>query len=54
MSISNAVTKLNDIDDSEFDVDAIDTEETSQKMRLKKSMKSRLKPLMRLNFILVK
>lgn len=31
MSISNAVTKINDIDDSEFDVEALETEAVSQK-----------------------
>lgn len=54
MSISNAVTKINDIDDSEFDVEAMEAEAISQKEEVKKSMKYRLKVLMRLNFILVK
>lgn len=31
MSISNAVTKINDIDDSEFDVEALEAEAVSQK-----------------------
>ncbi|MFH0257355.1 RNA polymerase sigma factor RpoS [Vibrio rumoiensis] len=45
MSISNAVTKINDIDDSEFDVEAMEAEAISQKEEVKEEYEVSAKSL---------
>ncbi|MGV3001300.1 RNA polymerase sigma factor RpoS [Vibrio sp.] len=45
MSISNAVTKINDIDDSEFDVEALAAEAVSQKVEAKEEYEVSAKSL---------
>ncbi|GLT14928.1 RNA polymerase sigma factor RpoS [Vibrio algivorus] len=45
MSISNAVTKINDIDDSEFDVEALEAEAVSQKTEAKEEYEVSAKSL---------